>query len=267
MTKIQKTDVLQSLSVKELLYTVDSFALILPLDLTTITHDTLNQEVGTHNLKTGFVEDESYKKNALEVKVSHYSAWFKIVKHYVGTSDRDGSNIYIDGLSIGINAKFLEGKYFEGVRIDNISTIYENLISLNVFTCTYEDFLNGYVNDYEIKKDEYTTKETYKAGIKAMDSVIPPSKSLNRGTAIFKTATNMGLQFNSRRNVTASHPFLKTYFKEIELKNKSFKFYDKFLTHYNIEGLARVEFAVSNVHVKKKYNVGITTLKELLEAP
>ena len=71
---------LQPLTPKELLYSVDSLALKIPLDLVEITHNTLNQRVADFNLDTYVLDElESYKKHSVKVKSNHLEVNFKLL--------------------------------------------------------------------------------------------------------------------------------------------------------------------------------------------
>lgn len=269
MTNIsQKEVVKKGLSTKELLYSVDSLALKIPLDLVEITHDTLNTMVTEYSIDNGVLDEkESYKKNALVKTLEHYNVYFKINKHHVGIHKVDKSNIYVETLSIGINSKFLEERYFEGITIENINIIYTKLMSLKVFKCDFKTFLNGYATDYDIKKDEYIARETYKTAISEMHKVIPPSKGLHTGTNIFKEPTNLGLQWNDRNKSSATYPFMKSYFKELELLNKSVMFYNRFLSDRLIKDLARFEYNIKTKPIARKFKIKIVTFSDLLNTP
>ena len=69
---------------------------------------------------------------------------------------------------------------------------------------------------------------------------------------------NLGLEINSRAKATPSKPYIKNYFKEIELQTKSLQFYDLFLKEHlknnndTIKDLARIEYTIKGYSHKKR---------------
>ena len=264
MTKITTfKEVSIPLTSKERLYAVDSLALKIPLDLLTITHDTLNTMCHNYSTENEVLDEtESYKKNALEVSLGTYNAYFKINKHYLGRTIKK-THIYTPTLSIAINSKFVEQRYFEGITIGNIYIIYTKLMSLNVFKCDFEVFMKGYATDVDVKQDTYILNSIYTKSIGEMDKATPERKGL-LGSRIFKEKDNQGLQWNDRNCSSKTFPFMKTYNKERELLYRSIDFFEEFLSDREVKDLCRFEYNVKTRPIKKKFDIKFETLEDLL---
>ena len=269
MTNIsQNKGKLQPLTTKELLYSVDSLALKIPLDLVEITHNTLNQRVADFNLDTYVLDElESYKKHSVKVKSNHYDVNFKINKHQIGYHHTDKKAIYTPTLSIAIHSKFLEQRYFEGITIENINNIYTMLMSLKVFKCDFKTFMNGYATDVDVKKDEYILMDIFKKSIKEMNRLTPARKGIHLGTNVFTGASNVGIQWNQREKSSVTYPFMKGYSKELELKTIHFNFLETFLFNREVKDIVRFEYSVKTRPIAKRFKVKWTTLSDLLNTP
>ena len=130
-------------------------------------------------------------------------------------------------LEMIINSKMLKGKYSEGITKKNIKRIYKYIISLGLFTLSFEDFLkHSRCTDIDIKTDlkNYDTDKVsdFFTGL----NIIAPSQAMS-----INPNKEMVLQYGFRRNEKRiiNNPFIKMYHKLVELKNNSNEFYREHL--------------------------------------
>jgi hypothetical protein len=218
----------------------DSFKLSVPLDKTGLSiYTDLIQE---QNINTGEIESEKYKR--------------QIYKNDLPT----GEKIRIlpskcgKKFEIGINSKFLQKDYFNGININNIdkaidfvcNNITDKNFKLNKYTLL--DF--GTITDLDICNDVqicdsadayYLYKYTelnFKNG-----AYIPNNYSIFPKNAPQYAKT--GFQVLSRASQSVSYPFLKLYHKGKEMLSQSYSFYKSNLSNYNLDYLNRTEINIT----------------------
>lgn len=174
-------------------------------------------------------------------------------------------------INLTVSAKLLKNRYFEGINKNNIELLYKEFIAFNVFKCSYETFLSGYISDVDICLNRYTNSP--QCFEDALDVLI--SQTGNKGKHLHKVSEsmNIGLSFNKRDFAKPSIPFIKFYHKEFELLSKSADFYNFYLFPdyaHAIKNLTRCEVTIKNYDHKqrlKKFNIcpQFKTLAEYLE--
>lgn len=182
-------------------------------------------------------------------------------------------------LIVTISSKILRERYFQGITLYNIKYIYFELMSLNVFRCSMQDFMESLVSDvdvcidYRITLDSFirTNKKIMSYALTGYNKFFNWFEKKKRG--IF---TNVGLDINTRQKARPAHPYIKNYFKSVELTQKSWEFYKEFLkpifdkNAVSINDLGRMEYTIKNSRHKQrllKKNLlpyEFKTLKDLL---
>jgi len=151
-----------------------------------------------------------------------------------------------DYLEIQINSKLLKEKYFEGITLETVAIIWDEINSLGLFEVSYDDFVNGYVVDVDIKADiDGIDKKEFRRFLKLLNNLKEGELHIGKN--------NLGLQYGYRHktNQVISKPFIKLYYKPIELINNSPIFYKLHLeplygsNAYKLK-LARVEGTIKN---------------------
>jgi len=125
-----------------------------------------------------------------------------------------------DYLEILLNSKLLKERYFEGITLDNILIILEEINSLGLFEINFDDFVNGSVVDVDIKADiEDISESEFRRFIDLLNNI--------KEGEIHKGEKNLGIQYSYRQNTShyIGKPFVKFYYKPIELLNNSPIFY------------------------------------------
>ena len=171
-------------------------------------------------------------------------------------------------LTVTLSSKILGNKYFDGIREENIKTVHEDLMKLEVFKCDIETLKKALVHDIDICENAYLNE------IEEMDRITlmlkQKAKTYDRYTYRINQTQNKGIEFNKREKATPGKPYIKIYHKEIELNTKSREFKNTFLQEYDIENLIRAEATIKNgKHIKQLNEKGIIpafkTLEELLK--
>jgi len=232
--------------------------------------DILNRNLLDHiivqriNETTGeLIEEIAIQTNSLKVQKHGYQIHFAIRRFFDNKELKD----YLEVL---INSKLLESDYLNGISSGNIEKLFKNLIDCEVFTCPFETFLSkGLCSDIDIKKDIELTRSDFDKGITELETATLPSKKSGFGANVFRTKSNLGIEWNSRAKATNSKPFLKLYHKPTEaaisdanqLKKNEVPFFDTHVGMDAIKDRVRVEGTIKSMNSAKTY--GITDLSLL----
>jgi hypothetical protein len=196
--------------------------------------------------------------------------------------ERDGYKIHFqiqkmpdcEYLVVLINSKLLEYQYLNGITMNNIELVYNNLMKCNVFYCTFEQFLTwGKVTDIDIKKDIELTKEDFLKGIKELQTASIPRTKVSEGVRSFNTRNNMGIQWNDRTTASSSKPFVKIYYKEIEsslsdtkqLSKNEAPFFDTYVNYEELVNRVRIEVTIKNLKSARIHGINDLTLLNILK--
>jgi hypothetical protein len=232
--------------------------------------DILNRNLLDHiivqriNETTGeLIEEIAIQTNSLKVQKHGYQIHFAIRRFFDNKELKD----YLEVL---INAKLLESDYLNGISSGNIEKLFKNLIDCEVFTCPFETFLSkGFCTDIDIKKDIELTRSDFDKGITELEAATLPNKKSAFGVNVFRSKSNLGIEWNSRSKATHQKPFLKLYHKPTEasisdanqLKKNEVPFFDTHVGMNAIKDRVRVEGTIKSMNAAKTY--GITDLSML----
>ena len=156
-------------------------------------------------------------------------------------------------INLTVSSKLLRQNYFDGISKHNIETLYNEFLSFEVFTCSLETFLNGYISDVDICFNRYCVSP--KIFSDSLDILMLQTGNKQKHLHKIHDAQNIGLTFNKRDFAKPSIPFIKLYHKEYELLTKSAEFYNIYLFPTYSEGiknLTRVEVTIKNYDHKKR---------------
>ena len=241
---------------------IDSFKIRIPIGKVKI----LNNNINTHWSKVneyGEVIEEGQNK-ALRYNDNGISLHFKL------ETQLGRGNITADYLSILVNSKTLQSRYFEGITRDNIQVVYDYIMSKAAVDFTMLDFLMGECTDMDFKKDCKVDWQQYKKTKKVLVSISKMTKKKGDGHHEFNAKNNDGIQWSDRETTRfLGNPFFKIYHKETELlregKKGSKDFYDSFLKGVDIEDRVRIETTVKNKKHFRALGIQDTTLSNLLD--
>jgi len=209
---------------------------------------------------TGEVIDEKSGKHFEKETSSglHFRIWARNRKD-ISESDIKSELYFL------INAKHLKERYFEGITIDNVDLIRQEINSLNVISIDKAEFLHCEIRDVDFCFDFPCSRDDFSKSITDYYKKIAIVGKPDRVKA-FGSKSNMGLSLNTRKDNTPKKPFTKFYHKGVELETKSVSFSDRFLKEIDFRDVARFEFSLQNRKYFKHYGIdGTKTLKQLLE--
>ena len=254
---------------------IDSLSLSIPKEDITVIDKNLCRRIVTYYYDTDDFDDLLqnpkplvFQKNGITIRLK----WLNLIQPN-GTSK--------EYLNITLSSKLLLGRYFQGITIYNVKYAFFELMSLKVFSCTLDQFLNGQVSDVDICINYNISQESFIRTNQKIISLAKPGFSRYFNWFCKKKRNsdmiiNLGLDINSREKAKPSTPYLKHYFKTVELLTKSFDFYDMFLAqeldskNCSINNLARIEYTIKgHKHKSRLIKRGLLpysykTLKELL---
>lgn len=258
---------------------IDSFKIRIPIDKVNVINPFLEEYVYevTANQMQDFVETGEIPTEEFKLKAHRVTDEYKcITTRYM--IKRGNHSVEYDSVVIGLNSKlFASPEYFKGITKDNIKKIHSFIMSQSVIECSFDDFLDGFATDVDIKSDmilksceSHSSHELQVKLVRLLQSKTKSSQSIKKGCDPKTSPKNTGIQWSVRKLATNANPYIKFYAKDIELENKSNIFFDKYLGYAVDEGYSRVEGTIKN---KSHYNYikGIKddkkdfTLRELLE--
>lgn len=244
------------------LYTpsIDSFKWRIELDKVDVINPNLlehviNQKVNT---TTGEVLEETpIQSNSLKVYFEQYHIHFAINKLFG-----------VEYLVVLINSKLLEQDYLHGITMKNIEPIYNKIIGCNVFTCSFEQFISeGLVSDIDIKKDVTLNEKDLRSVIKPLEKGSKAHKRSKYGANPFLEKDNLGIEWNTRKGASYTHPFLKIYHKGVESKHsKNRAFFEHYVGLDTITDRTRIEVTIKSYREAQKHGFKDNTLLTLLKA-
>jgi len=264
---------MQELSSKasSLKISVDSLHIRIPVKDCKITDFNLRKNTITTitDLETGeFLEQitdstkrqSKYSQNGIEV-----SAYISKPSNGVNTVKVDLEEY----LWIKITSKLLCDKYLDGITINNIGFIYEQLKVIDFAEFSLVSLLSARCIDIDYKTD-LTGIADFDEALKGLAFIAKDKTLLNR----FSEDNNKGLEFGSRNgrtgnkaSSTINKPYLKFYAKLLELLNRSTEFTSKHLADKtkNLLDTLRLEVTVKNAKHLKTFGIG-NTLFDVLSA-
>lgn len=198
--------------------------------------------------------DGTYVKIWIETQITH-------IKVPGGKSSQVGEQY----LTILLNSKHLHQDYFRGITKHTLKNIYEYMMSLKVFSCSYEVFAGGRWSDLDICFDFEGTEIEFDVLKKnVLNSVKKREYWFER-----KLKNNNGLwsptEREPRKNSTPTKPYVKFYSKELDFKTKSKLFSQTYLKEEQYKNVLRYEVTIKNTQHKRRLGLDeYKTLGDLL---
>lgn len=183
---------------------------------------------------------------------------FWIEKQFYYT--QEGAKEHTDFITFLVNSKHLKERYFEGITLDTLPTLYEYLMSYKIIEFNYQSLLNARYNDIDICVDFKSTPEHF-------DVLKNELRALSSSPEHWHTATgqkdNSGtwtpIRQEPRKQATPGKPFIKFYSKEEDFNNKSRIFAQTYIETDLYKDLYRVEATIKNS--RHKVHLGISEAK------
>ena len=258
MSKVKKDSLFES--------SIDSFRYKIPLE----SIDVINMNVldAMINVKINATTGEVLKQTKTA------NGWIEIPKDGYEIGFSKGDIFGTEYALIKISSKLLEHRYLEGITMQNIELIYNNIMSCKVFEMSFEQFLSeGILTDIDIKKDVELSREDFKKGIKELAKFSKPRSRKKFGVNTFTSRNNVGVEWNDRATANAQNPFLKIYDKELESRHKDSlqinkgetPFFDTYVDHQELKNRVRMEATIKNKETAKKHGIESLTLIDVLK--
>ena len=258
MSKVKKDSLYES--------SIDSFRYKIPLE----SIDVINMNVldAMINVKINATTGEVLKQTKTA------NGWIEIPKDGYEIGFSKGDIFGTEYALIKISSKLLEHRYLEGITMQNIELIYNNIMSCKVFEMSFEQFLSeGILTDIDIKKDVELSREDFKKGIKELAKFSKPRSRKKFGVNTFTSRNNVGVEWNDRATANAQNPFLKIYDKELESRYKDSlqinkgetPFFDTYVEHQELKNRVRMEATIKNKETAKKHGIESLILMDVLK--
>lgn len=254
---------------------IDSFSLTIPKDKIKIIDERFCSRIVVYYCDADDYETDEDNKIIEHPPKPFVYTYNGITLRLTWVNRMDAKREQSEFLQITLSAKLLRERYFQGIQLYNIDYILHEINSLNVIKIAREDFMQGLVSDvdfclnYRISQDSFIrTNEKIislaRAGFSKFFNFFKKTKTVRNVNKTFdenyqtKLYTNLGLDINSRSNARPSTPYLKNYFKQIELTTKSRDFYLEFLVpelekrNDTIKNLARIEYTIKGSKHKQR---------------
>lgn len=243
---------------------IDSCRLSIPLKECTIKNDQLTNVITTIKYieSTGEHINTTTKVSEPIVIDTEQGTYFKVYLdsqlNYI-----NGQRITEPYLTILVNSKLLQKKYFTAITKVTFKDLYNYVMSTDTFTCSYESFQNARYNDTDICFDFTSTKEEFNQLHKSLkNSFINP----NLLHSVSKV-DNYGIWTPSakqpRQQATPSKPFFKFYSKQLDMEFNSTSFAQAYLQPSEYNNVYRFECTIGNS--KHKQRLGISSIKTIWE--
>tara|TARA_R110002153_G_C13266407_1_gene492865 strand:+ start:216 stop:1316 length:1101 start_codon:yes stop_codon:yes gene_type:complete len=246
---------------------IDSLKYRIPIHCLKSYNQDLNANMVTLDVDTDEIERE-FKRVSKVFQLQDYIVRAAIENSPISNGAR------CDVLAIGINAKQLENKYFEGITTDNIEILYKLIIDLEILDCSLNTFIDeGFITDLDIKKDFPVEMDDFKELIKGCDVMTKESKKSSGGNDIKSGSKHYAIYWGGARTTKnwKSYPFTKIYHKSIQIaqpkqKNGMREFKDSYLSNIDTSNLMRIETTVKNREHLLSLNIGLKkcNLREIL---
>lgn len=237
---------------------VDSARIRIPISQVQV----LNQDLYHHKLivspTTGEVEGE-FKSKAHPVEYNGITTRYCIEDQV--SSDQQVHTF----LTIGINSKMLKSRYQEGITLDTLPLILEEINSQGQVKVLPESLLLAQMTDIDFKSDFYSSPQAMKEMYQFLFKVSKIHPESGKGVRKFNQKNNQGIQWNDRKtNSVKTAPYCKIYTKDRELNSKSREFTDLYLQEYDLSGVYRLESTLKNKKHLDAYGIDDNTVQGIL---
>ena len=198
-------------------------------------------------------------KDGTSVKI-----WIEKQVSYNSVSQSKTNEDYITFLA---NSKHLGPLYFNGITVDTLEHLYNYVMSLEVFKCSFTSFKKARYSDVDVCFDFKCSDEEFeilKSNIKK--SAIDPSYFHT-----VDTKDNSGIwtptKKDPRKQATPGKPFIKFYSKEKDFTFNSNKFARSYFKPIDYKDLIRFECTIKNAQHKRELGLNeIPTFIEFLKS-
>lgn len=237
---------------------VDSARIRIPINQVQV----LNQDLHHYKLivspTTGEVEGE-FKSKAHLLEYNGIKTRYCIEDQV--TSDQQVHSF----LTIGINSKMLKTRYQEGITMETLPFLLEEINSQGQVKVLPESLLLAQMTDIDFKSDFYSSPDAMKDMYQFLHKISKSHPEYGKGVTSFNQKNNQGIQWNSRKtNSIKTAPYCKIYTKDRELNSNSREFTDLYLQEYDLSGVYRIESTLKNKKHLDEYGINDNTVQGIL---
>ena len=258
--------------------TIDSTKVRVPLVDCQILNDSLQDKWLTVHSVTGEISNSDFKsncytteKNGIKLRIG-IESMNTFSKRGQGQGQGQGQ-VEEKYITMVITSKMLEEEYFKGITDKTLPRVYDYIMSLNVFSCSYQAFSNSMVTDTDICKDFIAEFGEMRELMKSMEKHSTPYSAKGVGVRTYLNGDNQnGIEWNDRNTTSLKHPFAKVYSKYLDFYGNGVKkdrrdFAANYINEKDCEDRYRVEVTAKNRKAWKAYGVTDTRLINIVSLP
>jgi|MEHZ01.5.fsa_nt_MEHZ011374421.1_4 hypothetical protein len=165
-----------------------------------------------------------------------------------------------------INSKHLHKNYFKGITRDTFRSLYDYIMSLEIFYCKYEDFQDAHYRDLDICFDFSCGKEDFKIFKKNLKLSVKNPDNWHSKNQVLNTGIYAPTKAYPRKSAKPGTPYVKFYDKELDFNHRSTKFSRTYFKGFDYTDLYRYECSIiSGAHKERLGLKGVNSIWDLLE--
>ena len=252
-------------------YKIDSTKIRIPFEDCEILNDGILSHYVLVNELTGEVSNTDFKKNCWIGQTNGVKCRIAIESVNSALSAKGEPPKLGRYITLVITSKMLEKDYFKGITKETLPKVYDYVMGLEVFKCSYDVWQNSMVTDTDICKDFKAPFDKMREVFQLMEkSSVPYSK---RGVGVksyIKGENQNGIEWNDRNTTSLKHPFVKAYSKYLDLFGEGIRqdrkdFADAYINEADCKDMYRTEATVKNRKAFKAYEVTDTRLCSIVD--
>ena len=250
--------------------TIDSTKIRIPFVECKILNESVLSRWVMVNETTGEVSNTDFKSNCYTHQQNGIKLRIGIETKGVSVVQK-GEHLNLSKyVTMVITSKMLRKDYFKGITKETLPIVYDYVMSLNVFSCSYDSFCNSMATDTDICKDFKASFEDMRELMKSLEKHSNPYTQKGIGVRAYIDGKNQnGIEWNDRNTTSLRHPFVKVYSKYLDLYGQGIKqdrrdFAQSYITEEETKDLYRVEVTLKNRKAFKAYGITNTTLLDIV---
>jgi hypothetical protein len=252
-------------------YKIDSTKIRLPFDDCEILNEGILSHYVLVNELTGEVSNTDFKRNCWIGEANGVKCRIAIESVNSTVSAKGEPPRLGRYITLVITSKMLGTDYFKGITKETLPIVYDYVMGLEVFKCSYDVWQNAMVTDTDICKDFKASFDEMRQLFQLMErSSIPYSK---RGVGVktyIKGESQNGIEWNDRNTTSQKHPFVKVYSKQLDFYGEGIRqdrkeFAATYINQADCNDIYRVESTVKNRKSFKAYEVTDTRLCSIVD--
>jgi hypothetical protein len=253
------------------IHKIDSTKVRIPFDDCEILNEGLLSHYVLVNELTGEVSNTDFKKNCWIGETNGVKCRIAVESVNSALSAKGEPPKLGRYITLVITSKMLGKDYFKGITKETLPKVYDYVMRLEVFKCSYDVWQNSMVTDTDICKDFKASFDEMRQLFQVMErSSIPYSKRGVGVKAYIKGENQNGIEWNDRNTVSLKHPFIKVYSKHLDLYGQGIRqdrkdFSSAYINEADCKDVYRVETTVKNRKAFKTYEVTDTRLCSIVD--